>query len=72
VIILREEKCMTREKKYESIGNGWIYRFEGEQVVGSALIYRRRVIHMAFFRVTEGEKAGSKASYRRRRGFRTD
>jgi hypothetical protein len=60
------------EKKYESIGNGWDYRFEGKQVVGSALVYRKKVIHMAFFRITESEKAGSMSSFRRRRGYRTD
>ena len=49
----------------------WDYRYEGKQVVGSALLYRKKVIHMAFFRVTEGEKAGPMAGYRRR-GFRTD
>ncbi len=37
--------------------------YEGKQVVGSALLYRKKVIHMAFFRVTEGEKAGSSQGY---------
>jgi len=50
----------------------WDYRYEGKQVVGSALLYRKKVIHMAFFMVTEGEKVGPMAGYSRRRGFRTD
>ena len=65
------EASVCGEKKYESIGNGWDYRYEGKKVVGSALLYRKKVIHMAFFRVTEGEKVGSMAGYSRRRGFRT-
>ena len=67
-----KEASSCSEKKYESIGNGWDYRYEGKKVVGSALLYQKKVIHMAFFRVTEGEKVGSMAGYSRRRGFRTD
>jgi len=39
--------------------------------VGSALKFGKKVIHMAFFRITESEKVGKIAGYRRRRGFRT-
>ena len=67
-----KEASSCGEKKYESIGNGWDYRYEGKKVVGSALLYQKKVIHMAFFRVTEGEKVGPMAGYSRRRGFRTD
>jgi len=67
-----KEASSCGEKKYESIGNGWDYRYEGKKVVGSALLYRKKVIHMAFFRVTEGEKVGPMPGYSRRRGFRTD
>ena len=59
------------EKKYESVGKGWDYRFEGERIVGSVLKLGKKVIHMAFFRITESEKAGKIAGYRRRREFRT-
>ena len=62
-------KCDQR--KYKSLGKGWDYRFEGERVVGSSLKLGKKVIHMAFFRITESEKAGQIAGYRRRRGFRT-
>lgn len=59
------------EKKYESIGNGWDFRYEGKTIVGSVLKYEKKVIHAAFFRVTESEKSGSMAGTTRRRRFRT-
>ena len=54
-----------------SMGLGWDYRFEGEKVVGFALIYNKKVIHTAFFRASKREKAGGMSSAVRRRGFRT-
>jgi hypothetical protein len=65
-----EEADQCEEKRYESVGIGWDYRFEGKNVVGSALAVEDKVIHMAFFRITESEKAGRIAELRRRRGFR--
>jgi len=65
-----EEAVQCEEKKYESVGIGWDYRFEGKNVVGSALAVADKVIHMAFFRITESEKAGRIAELRCRRGFR--
>lgn len=67
-----KEIADCREKKYESIGNGWDFRYEGKKVVGSALVYQENVIHMAFFRITESEKVGPMSSSRRRRGFRAE
>lgn len=61
-------KC--KEKKYKSIGHGWDYRFEGKNIVGSALVYRKKVIHTAFFRITEVDKTGRMAGSRRRRKYR--
>jgi hypothetical protein len=58
------------EKKYESVGKGWDYRYEGRLVVGSGLAVEEKVIHLAFFRITESEKAGLMAGLRRRKGFR--
>jgi hypothetical protein len=63
------EKC--KEKKYKSVGKGDDHRFEGKQLVGSALKYQKNVIHMAFFGITESEKAGKIAGFKRRREFRT-
>jgi len=70
VFIKETEK--SKEKKYKSVGKGWDYRFEGKLVVGSALVYRKKVIHMAFFRITESEKVGPFAGFRRRRTFRIE
>ena len=64
------QKC--NEKRYESTGHGWDYRYEGKNMVGSALVYDDKVIHSAFFRISDSEKVGNMASFRRRRGFRVD
>ena len=64
----------SEEKKYESVGLGWSYRYAGPGVVGSALAYNEDVVHMAFFSVDEAGGAaqdpGSMANSRLRRGFR--
>ena len=67
-----KEAAECEEKKYDSVGKGTDYRFTGKNVVGSALIVDDKVIHMAFFRITESEKAGDMAGLRRRRRFRID
>jgi hypothetical protein len=61
-------KC--KENKYESVGKGWDFRYEGKSLVGSALKFGKKVIHMAFFVITESDKAGEMASSRRRTRFR--
>ena len=65
-----EEAVACKEKKYESIGHGWDYRFQGKAIVGSALVYRKKVIHTAFFRTSESDKAGPMSGYTRRRQYR--
>lgn len=60
------------EKRYESVGLGWAYRYAGPEVVGSALAFNESVVHMAFFSVDEARAAqdpGGMASSRTRRGF---
>jgi hypothetical protein len=64
----KTQKC--KEKKYDSVGKGWDYRFDGKLLVGSALKFGKKVIHMAFFVITESDKAGEMASSRRRTRFR--
>jgi hypothetical protein len=64
----KTQKC--KEKKYESVGKGWDYRYDGKSLVGSTLKFGKKVIHMAFFVITESEKAGEMASSRRRTRFR--
>lgn len=64
------QAATCKEKKYESIGHGWDYRFQGKAIVGSALLYRKKVIHTAFFRTGESDKTGPMSGYTRRRGYR--
>jgi len=66
-----KEVGRCKEKKYKSVGKGNDHRFEGKQLVGSALKFQKKVIHMAFFSITESEKAGKIAGFKRRREFRT-
>ena len=63
----------SEEKKYESVGLGWSYRYAGPGIVGSALAFNDKVVHMAFFGVDEAEAAqdpGGMAGSRIRRNFR--
>jgi hypothetical protein len=60
------------EKKYESVGLGWSYRYAGPGIVGSALACNGSVVHMAFFGIAEdesGEDPGNMAGCRMRRHF---
>ena len=65
-----KEATECEEKKYESVGRGRDHRFEGKTIVGSSLVYREKVIHMAFFRKDETERIGTISSSSRRRRFR--
>lgn len=63
----------SEEKKYESVGLGWSYRYAGPAIVGSALAFNDKVVHMAFFGLDEpgvAEDTGSMAGSSRRRSFR--
>ncbi len=60
------------EHPFESVGYGSDYRYEGKKIVGSALVHENTVIHMAFFQITETEKAGHISSVSRRRTYRTN
>ena len=66
-----KQVSQCKGKKYKSVGKGDDHRFEGKQLVGSALKYQKKVIHMAFFTITESEKAGKIVGFKRRREFRT-
>ncbi len=65
-----KEAAACEATKYKSLGHGWDHRLEGGKIVGSALVYRTVVIHLALFRTEESEKVGPMTGYRRRRGFR--
>lgn len=63
------------EKRYESVGLGWAYRYAGTGIVGSALAFNDKVVHMAFFAVDEegtggASDPGGMAGTRSRRAFR--
>jgi hypothetical protein len=58
------------EKRYESVGMGWSYRYSGAGIVGSALAVDEKVVHMAFFSVAEAEVSGNMAGTSMRRNFR--
>jgi len=59
------KKC--QEKKYASLGQGWDYRFEGKDKVGSALVFNNTIIHMAFFMMSKEERVDRMSGYKRRR-----
>jgi hypothetical protein len=59
------------EQTFDSVGYGRDYRYEGKKIVGSALVHENTMIHMAFFQITETEKAGRMSSVSRRRAYRT-
>ena len=59
-------------QRFKSPGLGWDVRFEGSGVLGSALVYRKRAVHAAFFDVGGasgaaygGPAAGRTADWRR-------
>ncbi|MGB7297190.1 MAG: DUF6569 family protein [Candidatus Aminicenantales bacterium] len=65
-----KEAADCDEKSYDSVGRGRDYRYESKTMVGSALAVDDRVIHLAFFRVSESDKTGEMAGTRRRVRFR--
>ena len=60
-----------KEQRFDSVGYGQDYRYEGKKIVGSALVHENTMIHMAFFEITGTEKAGYMSSVSRRRANRT-
>ena len=65
-----EKARFSNEKKFKSAGHGWDYRYIGDGILGSTLLYRKKVIHTAFFRVEENVRDSGMSSYRRRSKFR--
>ena len=58
-----------KEEKYKSVGHGWDYRYISDTIVGSVLLYRKKAIHMSFFRSEKSELAGKISGYKTRRRF---
>ncbi len=50
------EVLQCRESRFEGVGQGYDYRFEGTHVIGTALAYAERVIHAAFFKNKDTNK----------------
>ncbi len=65
-----EKARQCGEERFKSVGHGWDQRFEGPGIVGSALVHQEKVIHMAFFGMTDSEKVGRMSSANRRRRYR--
>ena len=65
-----KEAADCEEKKYESVGRGHDFRYEGKTIVGSALAVDDKVVHLAFFRVGEADQSGDMARTRHRIKFR--
>ena len=59
-----------QEEKYSSLGQGWDYRFEGKDKVGSALVFDNKIIHMAFFKTSKEDQTGRMSGYKSRREYR--
>lgn len=51
-------QCKTQ--RFNSVGQGYDYRFEGTRIVGSALVFQQCVIHLAFF-CADQNKMGRKS-----------
>jgi hypothetical protein len=49
------EVLECKESRFDSVGLGYDYRFEGKSVIGSALVYEKSVHHLACFQADKGE-----------------
>jgi hypothetical protein len=67
-----EEIKTCRESRFPSVDQGYDYRFEGDHIAGSALVFEKSVVHLAFFRISEQTKIDPMSSFNQRRDFRRD
>jgi len=72
---LIEKLTNSNIKTFDSVGYGKDFRFTGEGVIGSSLVWRDNVIHMACFRTDDADSIDSRdigniSGYRRRMGNR--
>jgi len=71
---LVETAIKASESVHESVGLGFDYRHSSDDVVGSALVHKEEVVHMAFFavdRFPSDEPRARFSSFRERRDFRS-
>jgi hypothetical protein len=64
-----EEIKTCRESRFPSVDQGYDYRFEGDRIAGSALVFEKNVVHIAFFRIPENAKIEPMSSFKQRRSF---
>ncbi len=60
----------NEERTYPSVGLGADYRYQGQDVLGSALVHEDAVVHLAAFKSETAEDGGGMWDFRSRRGFR--
>jgi len=68
--VFLKEARECEESKFDSIGQGFDYRFKGAGIVGSALVFEKSIIHLAFFRLDKNERDDHMSGYSQRRDFR--
>jgi len=62
-----------RVDRYKSVGHGWDLRYEGRRLFGSALEYRKGLVHLAAFAadgVVQRNDGGGMAGFSRRASYR--
>ena len=64
------EIVKSNESKNESVGYGLDYRFASRMYTGSALVYKKDVIHTSFFKSIEDNEIGEMARYSTRANLR--
>jgi len=57
-------------RRFSSPGYGWDYRFLGDDLAGSALLWRQKIIHTAFFQIPPNSSDGHLAGPGHRLRFR--
>jgi len=57
-------------RRFPSPGHGWDYRFLGDDLAGSALLWRQNIIHTAFFQIPPNSSDGHLAGPGHRLRFR--
>jgi hypothetical protein len=50
----------SKESRYDSVGEGHDFRYEGEKLAGAALVAEDAVVHSAYFRLDAGEVKADK------------
>jgi hypothetical protein len=60
------------EQTFKSVGHGDDYRFKGDRIAGSALVYGDTVIHAAFFLTAQAHAADRMAGLNRRGRYRME